>query len=866
MDTRYESLPSLYEQKATPLTEEAEKPASAWRRSFLCMKDPFTQLLGLLWLAPIVLLLYLNFKGHIIGPGALCPAGGCKVDPLAYGNSKWALYLNRQDHNILGTLQLVAKALELWFLFVAVNFVYKIAMLVASREEGLPIGLFSSPVEFADPRSLYQISRAVMVTTARPRTKQRSGANLPLYLFVILLGFMCLLVNLMGPAVAVLVLPTLQWVSLPEKAQHSFNVSAIGSAPNGADFEVFPYCSNANLTRRLYSCTSLPYASSLDSWADILNAGPAAYDSPLFGVSAENDVSFAINISISHDFAEGLWTPNRQTLREISADLRYFMQGSQNISANPGYRTYNQSLNTILKRKGPVFSSVMQAFIPENTTNTRLGIDKEVRCYGGYESVATHNRTYTKCLRVGPAWNPLNTEANFKIAAYPNSSFDSFEVQVFFSDRAAHFNGAFDVGLIPSSCFINGTSTSSDNCDFDAVFASNGPLPLASSASSSNLLYVEVSMPQESPGRKLVFEFLTFMDFATYTLDTSPQTNPLYLVELDNLPDIKQRGLRTIPVNPDWFLAAWSVDQDGLIADRSAALSLVQGFHYIFEFYSSQNYTIEDVSGDGDQESTQSTTARTAIVSSTVTDTEIPFSSPVDSNTDSPFKTADATSESWLGSAETLLRRQPESYESTTTSSNEYYDFLPTASATSAQATSETYSVSSWPTASLSPSTDEKSSDIDQFFLDFLDTDGATGSTEVIVSTNLVLYSHLQMLSLVPYSKINLTQQNRDTKDPQHPTLWYWAQVHVWAYGTESRTSKLGIVVTMVGGVCVILSTVLGVVKRRRQRSFTDFLIAAVKYTHQGELSRPIDNKHSMDKTRYRICEDNQGKIHFSPL
>ena len=228
--SRYESVPSIYERKPQSRNQKSARPASLWRKRLSRLWFFITQLLSFLWLAPIVSLLYLNFSRHINGPSVSCPSKGCKADPLAVGDAKWALDLNRKDHNVLGALQLVSKALELWFLFVAVSFVYNIAMLIASHTGGLPIGLFSSPLEFADPRSLYDMFRAAAGTHTMSEKKQRPLNKYGLYLFVLFLAFMCLLVNLMGPAVAVLVLPTLQWIGTLSDGVPFRSLSCLGSS------------------------------------------------------------------------------------------------------------------------------------------------------------------------------------------------------------------------------------------------------------------------------------------------------------------------------------------------------------------------------------------------------------------------------------------------------------------------------------------------------------------------------------------------------------------------------------------------------------------------------------------------------------
>ena len=222
MNPRYVAVSKAAEESSkTELSLRARRVYRHWSKISLSL------FAGLLWLAPIIVLLYFNFTNYIIGPSASCPPGGCKADPLAGSGSHWAQGLAYNDHNTLGGLQLVAKVLELWFLFVAVSVVYNITLVLASSGDGLPIGLLSTPWEFADSRSLWESFRAVSSNPALSTAKERPPMSRKVYLFVGFLAFMCVLVNLMGPAVAVLVLPALRWVDLPKQVQYSFNISGI---------------------------------------------------------------------------------------------------------------------------------------------------------------------------------------------------------------------------------------------------------------------------------------------------------------------------------------------------------------------------------------------------------------------------------------------------------------------------------------------------------------------------------------------------------------------------------------------------------------------------------------------------------------
>ena len=67
------------------------------------------QFLSLLWLVPIVYLLYLNLSGHVIGASAWCPGGNCFIDAWGSQAQRNLVEFNKNDHNLLGGLQLVAK-------------------------------------------------------------------------------------------------------------------------------------------------------------------------------------------------------------------------------------------------------------------------------------------------------------------------------------------------------------------------------------------------------------------------------------------------------------------------------------------------------------------------------------------------------------------------------------------------------------------------------------------------------------------------------------------------------------------------------------------------------------------------------------
>jgi hypothetical protein len=111
------------------------------------------QLACFLWLAPIVTLLVLNFMPYVVGASAWCPNRKCNPGLFAPSLSitiENTERFDRQDHNLLGALQIVAKLLEIWFTLIAAALVSKMTFWLARRNEGLPVELLTRPFGFGD--------------------------------------------------------------------------------------------------------------------------------------------------------------------------------------------------------------------------------------------------------------------------------------------------------------------------------------------------------------------------------------------------------------------------------------------------------------------------------------------------------------------------------------------------------------------------------------------------------------------------------------------------------------------------------------------------------------------------------------------
>ena len=200
-------------QTSTPqIRTSAKSQGSNMKRRCGLSLYTWSHVFGFLWIVPITALLVLNFKSHVIGASIWCPRGKCNAEAYSENAIAKARKLDAEDHNIFGALQLVSKALEAWFMVVATGLVYDIAFYLAKSSGGLPIGYLFTHLEFAHIKNLVN---PLLWTSALPPGNFLSlepAGTWKLYMFAILAALLTLLTNLMGPATAVLVLPSLKWV------------------------------------------------------------------------------------------------------------------------------------------------------------------------------------------------------------------------------------------------------------------------------------------------------------------------------------------------------------------------------------------------------------------------------------------------------------------------------------------------------------------------------------------------------------------------------------------------------------------------------------------------------------------------------
>ncbi|KAL9102459.1 MAG: hypothetical protein Q9163_002389 [Psora crenata] len=552
MDTRYErvALAPLPEKKGPsvsvkslfiasprspvlPLTKSRPK---SWPWHLL------SHLLSFLWLAPISALLVLNFKQHVIGPSVWCPRGKCASDAFEENAVARAAKLDRADHNILGALQFVAKALEVWFMLIATALLYDLTMILARTKGGVPVGYILSHIEFGDIRNLFS---PLMWTSPFPNanasTSQKHRKSISqLCFFAILAAFLTILTNLMGPATAVLVLPTLQWVTTPRHATQIYQGIALGESPQ-AEPAFLSSCNASDLDVGNFSCTYATQGASLDQWAATAHLTTVQYEQtygiPILGTSQESAVLFSLNTTAKGNI---FWTPSRQVLRELSRDYL-------NLADGKGMTQLNDSLQVVLNREGPSIG-VQPACYAGNVSVTDVDEGKQVHCFSGWTIDYVHN--YTK----------------FWIGNLNSVKANATSVDVYFSDMATYYNSEQDFNSGIESCLSNDTAP---ECDWDSIFQSDLPNDFKNSSRNVGLISYALANDDEMvpplPGSqaRIFCDYVAYVSFPTYNLDTLPSTNILNLVRMEGF----QMDPQAMPlvIHPDWFLAGWSVDRNGTV-------------------------------------------------------------------------------------------------------------------------------------------------------------------------------------------------------------------------------------------------------------------------------------------------------------
>lgn len=591
MDPRYQRLPNVnaaYQSNSKHTTESSALPVHGVppnpNHVISPQKNPrkswpwhlLSHVISLLWLAPIATLLVLNYKNHVIGASAWCPLGHCSADVLGEDAIQKAKKLDKNDHNTLGALQFVAKALEVWFMLIATSLVYDISMVFAKKGGGLPVGYFLTHLEFGDIRNLFN---PLLWTSPIPHPngyQPRRVRTFKLYLFAVLVAFLTILTNLMGPATAVLVLPTLQWLDTPHTLEQRFNQTGAASPPGFSGSIDLPGCDADALSTHNYSCTLDVFGKTLDEWATstVATVKQAELSSGIsyLSVSQERAVQFFLNTSS----VDTIWVPNRQSLASLSERYIQFYNISLGLEQDSSsYKGYNNSLQTILNLQGPALGLQSKCY-QGNVSKIEISKDKTAMCYSGwnYDQVSY----YQKCFPSGTGWDIPNDQSGFFLGAPKSGNLTesvgvTAAVSFYSSQKAVYWNFTDDLGTGALDCRRRDKTL--ESCDWDKIFATPVTGPFQNSSTNIGIIEYDTLVKPTMDSRIWCDNF-AYMGFPTYRLDTSPSSNPTNLIKVEN---ITNPGPSSTPlvVDPNWLLAAWSVASNETVdGDRALAKEMSQ--------------------------------------------------------------------------------------------------------------------------------------------------------------------------------------------------------------------------------------------------------------------------------------------------
>ena len=549
----------------------------------------FSYVVSILWLAPIASLLALNFTNHVIGASAWCPFGRCSADIFSDDAFKRAKQLDRDDHNTLGTLQFVAKALEVWFMLIATSLIYDVSMIIAKRGGGLPVGYFLTHLEFGDIRNLFN---PLLYTSPIPHpngNQPRRAGTVKLYLFAVLVVFLTILTNLMGPATAVLVLPTLQWIDTKHVLEQRFNSTGAALPPGWNSQIDLPGCDSNALSLQDYSCTREYYGSTLDTCASFTNQtimqNNLTNGLPYLSVLQERAVQFTLNVSAA---SNTIWIPNRQALAALSDQYIDFVRATLGLEKES--RSFNNSLQTILNRQGPAIALQTTCF-SGNVTEINLATEKDVICYSGWSNDA--HKQYYKCFPYGSAWNTVNNQYWFYLGSPSSASSNNHTAVIsnYMTDRALYYNEETDFGSGILECF-KGSAAEIKSCDWDKIFST--PMTGDLRNSSTNVGIIEYDTPIKPTNDSRIWcDSIAYTSFPTYSLDTFPYSNPNALIQVVNMTNPDEKST-PILVHPTWLLAAMSVNQNETVdGDRPFATEMARVISSMFDLSSTGELTAD---------------------------------------------------------------------------------------------------------------------------------------------------------------------------------------------------------------------------------------------------------------------------------
>ena len=384
----------------------------------------------------------------------------------------------------------------------------------------------------------------------------------------------------MGPATAVLVLPTMQWTDI--------NIN-LGSPPIWFDNIVadqppvnvpLPYCTTDNFTAGNHTCLSDYYSVFVDSLA----VSAAATDTQAFlgggGTSGiyntlvvlptfqERNVTFSANVSGANP---AIWVPLRQTIRGFNDDVADYdlatSMGGHPRFGYPDLDLFNKSLQARLQRDGPTVG--MQTNCRLNSTKEQtvfsltLGTDQMVRCY-------KESSNATNCIPSGNDWSDIDQASSSFLVLDSEMENTATPLNVNVTVYSASTSLTMPYSIF--QCIEDGT------CDWDwsTAFSNQSSSPNATLA--GPLQTMEYLSPNDTRTYGSIWCTSTYATTtANYVLDPSQVTNLFRLVELNVDGENGTLAIgEPLYVDPDWILVGWIVAPNGFVnGERGVAVQLI---------------------------------------------------------------------------------------------------------------------------------------------------------------------------------------------------------------------------------------------------------------------------------------------------
>ncbi|MCJ1443658.1 MAG: hypothetical protein MMC23_004158 [Stictis urceolatum] len=560
-----------------PLNEIKHRKKSSFR-SRLCLILSFS--IGVLWIGPAVFLIYINVINKVIGASAWCPGGHCSVISYYYMQNQTtagrAVQADENDHDLLGALQFAAKGMEVWFVGVAGSLVYTVSRMISKRRGGMPVGYLLTHLEFGDLRAIFD--KGLYTSASNKRAANRAGNakhTKLLFLFVALVFTMCVLSNLMGPSVAVMMIPTLNWIDTKPIVVGRFQKMLSDTKPANGWHDTIPGCNATQLEDEDWTCTAATYIDNLDSLVEAAvayvsqNATNRVSDGTIYAPTLENTFPFSFNFTQSPDNTtrSKVWAPNRQVIRAIAQDFDELAGVVLGDNVTGPYADFNSSLGLQLQREGPILGMDFDADVM-NRTVINVGEDKYVHCMWSYAYV--DYTYYTRCHSRGVGWNTTNSEANFTISASDYDAdlyFDRLFIKTYWSDKMGYLNNN-DSALI-NACYQNEALfdgkmnlTARATCDWDSIFSDPIQQPILDagfSGSPRDGLITEWTLTEISNVTAFVTQYFPVQAVSTYSVDVTDVFPTIQEVRVPNIP--KESEFTPIILNANWPLLAWSLTQ-----------------------------------------------------------------------------------------------------------------------------------------------------------------------------------------------------------------------------------------------------------------------------------------------------------------